>query len=257
MGDTPYSLAEAGRLDSLIDALNAEKLAFVVHVGDITSGRGPCSDEWFAERRKQFARIAHPFVLLPGDNDWTDCHREGFDPLERLRRWRSLFCLSQENLLADFERQAGEYCEHVRWQYAGWLFVALDVQGSNNNLGRTPAMDAEYAARMRAVLEWIDDSERILAARHLRGMVLLMQADPFVKPRRNASGFSSLLDRLRELAARRPEKVVLVHGDGHLYKNDAPLPGLRRVEVYGSPWVAWLRAWIGPEGFQAETAGLY
>src|SRR4051812_2445265 len=132
MGDTPYSDGEVRRLEPLIDALNAENLAFVAHVGDITSGRGPCTDAWFEARKKQFARIKHPFILLPGDNDWTDCHRSGFDPMERLNKWRSLFCFSQGNL--KIERQAGEYCEHVRWQHEGALFVALNVQGSNNNL---------------------------------------------------------------------------------------------------------------------------
>ena len=67
MGDTPYSEGEVKRLDHLIDDLNAEPLAFVVHIGDITSGQGPCTDEWFAARKAQFARIKPPFVLLPGD----------------------------------------------------------------------------------------------------------------------------------------------------------------------------------------------
>ncbi len=257
MGDTPYSASQVERLDSLIDAVNREQLAFVVHVGDITSGRGPCSDEWFAARRAQFARIAHPFILLPGDNDWTDCHREGFEPLERLAKWRSLFCLHPGNFSLKIEVQDGPYCEHVRWQYAGSLFVALDVQGSNNNLGRTKAMDAEYAERMRYVFAWIDDSEKLREARHLEEMVLFMQADPFAKPRRGENGFTPLLGRLRELAAAHPGRIALVHGDGHLYKNDSPIPGLRRVEVYGSPWVAWLKAWVGPQGLQAETAGQY
>ncbi|MBV9362301.1 MAG: hypothetical protein JO292_13005, partial [Betaproteobacteria bacterium] len=53
MGDTPYSDGEVVRLDHLINDLNAEPLAFVVHVGDITSGKGPCTDEWFAARKKQ------------------------------------------------------------------------------------------------------------------------------------------------------------------------------------------------------------
>ncbi|HEY3073782.1 MAG TPA: hypothetical protein VGJ74_01285, partial [Burkholderiales bacterium] len=63
MGDTPYSEDEVKRLDRLIDELNAEPLAFVVHIGDITSGRGPCTDAWFEARKQQFARIRHPFVL--------------------------------------------------------------------------------------------------------------------------------------------------------------------------------------------------
>jgi len=64
--------------------------------------------------------------------------------------------------------------------------------------------------------------------------VVLMQANPFL-PR----GFRSLLEKLAAVAAERP--VVLIHGDTHIYKDDEPLPGLRRIEVWGSPFVAWTR----------------
>src|ERR1044071_10325199 len=37
LGDAPYTQAEIGRLDAVIDRINAEPLAFVVHVGDIGS----------------------------------------------------------------------------------------------------------------------------------------------------------------------------------------------------------------------------
>jgi hypothetical protein len=253
MGDTPYSEGEVTRLDHLIDDLNAEPLAFVVHIGDITSGRGPCTDEWFEARRAQFARIKPPFVLLPGDNDWTDCHRSGMDPMERLRKWRQLFCATKLRV----EVQRGEYCEHVRWQAGGILFVALNVQGSNNNLGRTPAMDAEYAARMKAVLGWIDDSERVLQRRQLAKIVLLMQANPFLTPRRGPNGFTSLLERVRALVAANPGKVILVNGDSHTYHDDEPLPGLRRIEPWGSPIVSWLRGTISGGDIAVSVAGLH
>ena len=179
MGDTPYSVNEVGRLDRLIDALNAEDLSFVVHVGDITAGRGPCTDDWFQDRKSQFAKIRHPFVLLPGDNDWLDCHRSGYSPTERLDHWRKLFCTQEPRLRIEVQR--GEYCEHVRWQAGGAMFVALNVQGSNNNLGRNAAMDAEHLARMKAVLAWIDDSERAFRTRKLKWIVLAMQANPFLR----------------------------------------------------------------------------
>jgi hypothetical protein len=35
--------------------------------------------------------------------------------------------------------------------------------------------------------------------------------------------------------------VLLIHGDTHLARDDEPLPGLRRVEVWGSPVVSWTR----------------
>jgi hypothetical protein len=253
MGDTPYSQGEARRLERLIDELNAEDLAFVVHIGDITSGQGPCSDEWFEARKAQFARIRHPFVLLPGDNDWTDCHRSGMDPLERLAKWRQLFCGSALTL----EVQRGAYCEHVRWQVGGVLFVALNVQGSNNNRGRNAAMDREYEARMQAVLAWIDDSERAFQGRKLLRLVLLMQANPFTKPRSGASGFDSLLERVRALVAAHPGQVILVNGDSHIYRDDEPLPGLRRIEPWGSPLVSWLRGTFAAGDIRIGVAGTH
>jgi hypothetical protein len=239
MGDTPYSQAQANLLDSLIDQVNAEPLAFAAHIGDITSGQGPCDDEWLHARKRQFERFRVPFVLLPGDNEWTDCHRSGFDPMERLSKWRALFCVPVA--LAGFARQRGEHCENARWEAGGLVFAGVNVPGSNNNLGRTPAMDAEYAKRMRDVFAWLD--EAAARARQGKTLVILMQANPFLKPRGGgADGFAALRERLAQLGKAHPGKVVLVHGDTHQYRDDEPMPGLRRIEVPGAPQVRWLRA---------------
>jgi len=212
MGDAPYNAEEIGRLERVIDEINAQPLEFVVHVGDIGSSAAACGDAWLLERKKQFARIKHRFILLPGDNEWSNCRQ----PLERLRRWREIFC-----------EAPGERCEHRRWEAGGWVFVGLNVPGHDNNL-RHP----EHAPRMAAVLAEIDAAAA--AARGKEGLVVLMQANPFL-PR----GFRSLLEKLAAVAAERP--VVLIHGDTHIYKDDEPLPGLRRIEVWGSPFVAWTR----------------
>jgi hypothetical protein len=95
---------------------------------------------------------------------------------------------------------------------------------------------------MKAVSAWIDDSERAFGERRLQGLVLLMQANPFLKPRSGANGFTGILQKLAALGARHPGKVILVNGDTHTYRDDAPLPGVRRIEVPGSPFVDWLRA---------------
>ena len=235
------------RLDEVIRQMNAEPLSFAVHVGDITAGLGPCTDEWLEARRAQFARIRHPFVLLPGDNEWTDCHRTGFDPLERLRKWRTLFCPGKENALG--ERQVGEYCEHLRWQAGRALFVGVNVPGSNNNLGRTPAMDAEHAQRMRAVLAWLDEGARLAREKNLR-LVVLMHGDPFVT--RQPDGYAALMEKFSEIAAKNGG-LALVHGDTHVFQDDEPRPGLRRIEVQGSPLVSWVRASFGPDRIRAQV----
>ena len=240
----PYSQLQAGLLDGLIDQMNSEKLAFAVHIGDITSGQGPCSDEWLAARKLQFARIRHPFVLLPGDNEWTDCHRGGFDPMERLDKWRELFCVSV--LEISLERQPGSYCENVRWTVGNVVFVGLNIPGSNNNVGRDAAMDAESAARMREVFAWLDQAEAL--ARTRDGLVVLMHANPFVARQTGADGYVAVRERLRQLATTFPGKVLLVHGDTHWYRDDEPLPGLRRVEVFGWPQTRWAIARIERAG---------
>jgi hypothetical protein len=263
IGDTPYNQLEAGALDAMIDQMNSEELAFVIHVGDITGGLGPCSDAWFEARKRQFGRSKHPFVIVPGDNEWVDCHRTGVDPMERLAKFRELFEAGDESLgerKIRLERQSGrysEYREHLRWIAGGVLFVGLNVQGSNNNLGRTAAMDAEYRARMEAVLAWLQDSLRLARARDLAGMLIFAQADPDFegKIRRKPDGFAEFRDALRDLALSFGKPVLFVNGDTHLYKLDKPLADPRtgrpienftRVIVFGSPQTRWIRGGIDP-----------
>ena len=217
LGDAPYNADEVERLDRLIDEMNAQPLAFVAHVGDIGSSAQGCSDQWLLQRKNQFARIRHPFVLLQGDNEWSDCQQ----PLARLKRWREIFC-----------ETPADYCEHRRWDTAGWVFVSLNVPGSNNNLRH-----AEHAPRMQVVLRWLDDAAALAERRE--GLVVLMQANPFITLPRD--GCAPLRARLAALGERRPGRVVLIHGDTHFYRQDEPFPGVRRIEVWGSPIVSWLR----------------
>jgi hypothetical protein len=217
LGDVPYTEAEVERLDALIDEINAQPLEFVVHVGDVGSSALACRDDWLLKRKEQFARIRHRFILIPGDNEWRDCKQ----PLERLQRWREIFCETPR-----------AFCEHQRWESGGWVFVTLNVPGHDNHVRH-----AEHGPRMNEVLSWLDQAAR--AAEGREGLVVLMQANPFFTLPRD--GFAPLREHLAELGRRRPGQVVLIHGDTHLYRDDEPIPGVRRIEVWGSPIVAWHR----------------
>jgi predicted phosphodiesterase len=270
IGDTPYNESEAAVLDRVIDEMNGEDLAFVIHVGDITGGLGPCTDAWLEARKRQFERSKHPFVIVPGDNEWVDCHRSGMDPLERLAKFRELFESGDSSLgerKLGLERQSGRYAayrEHVRWITGNVLFVGLNVQGSNNNFGRSAAMDAEYRDRMPAVLDWMRDSLRVARERQVAGMVIFAQADPDFEGRtrrRGGDGFAGFRDALRELAVDFAKPILFVNGDTHFYKLDKPLLDPRtgrplenftRVVVFGSPQTRWIRA-----GIDASTPQLF
>lgn len=264
IGDTPYSESEAAALDAMIEEINREDLAFVIHVGDITGGQGPCTDEWLAARKRQFEKFRHPFVIVPGDNEWVDCHRTGFDPIERLKKFRELFesgDTSLGNRGLRLERQSGryqEYREHMRWIAGDVLFVGVNVQGSNNNLGRTSAMDAEHRSRMAAVFAWLEDSLQLAQRRNLAGILIFAQGDPDFEGkmrRKRSDGFTEFRNALRGLALRFGKPVLFVNGDTHLYKLDRPLAdpaagepirNFTRVIVFGSPQTRWIRAGIAP-----------
>jgi hypothetical protein len=152
LGDTPYSEGEIRRLDQLIDDLNAVPLAFVAHVGDIGTSRQACDDQWLAERKLQFGRIRHPFVLLPGDNEWSDCK----DPVERLKAWRKIFCGHSLKT----ETQKGEFCEHVRWEAGGLVFVALNVAEA-----ATIVEHPEHGRGWPRSFQWLDEAARLARSR--------------------------------------------------------------------------------------------
>jgi len=231
LGDTPYSAREVEALDGLIDAMNARPLAFVVHVGDLgTSARTQgCSDGWLDARQRQFAQLAHPFILLPGDNEWTDCAKHGLEPEARLAQWRKRFCRQPAGLA--LERQPG-HCENVRWRLHGMSFVGLNVPG-----GSAPEL---ADARMAATLDWLDESLAAAEAAQATRIFLFIHADPRFERVGTDDAYAPLRAVLRTHAQWFGDRLILVHGDTHQYLRDEAAPGLARIEVWGSPIVAWL-----------------
>src|SRR5690625_7662707 len=82
------------RLERVNSSINAENPALTVYVGDFKDGNHPCTDEYFENMYQYFQTFTPPLILTPGDNDWTDCHREkagAFDPEERLQKVRKIY----------------------------------------------------------------------------------------------------------------------------------------------------------------------
>jgi hypothetical protein len=265
IGDLPYNAEQEAKFPNLVREMNAANLAFVVHDGDIKSGSTLCSDELFLQRRELYNTFAEPFILVPGDNEWTDCHRAnngGYDPLERLAKLREVFyqgntSLGQRNLRLTRQSENPQYAkfrENVRWSYGNVLFVGLNVPGSNNNFGRTPEADAEYRERNAAVLSWMREAFVLAQRENHKAVMLIIQANPnFELAPTNAerTGFNDFLAALETETLQFKKPVVLVHGDSHYFRMDKPLINARtgrrvenftRVETFGSPDVHWLRA---------------
>jgi hypothetical protein len=263
LGDMPYSQDEEARFPGLIAEMGREELAFVVHVGDFKRATETCSDDIFLERRGWFDASPHPFIFVPGDNEWTDCRRPfgaARDPLERLDKLREIFFSGQTSLgqrRLSLARQSSpadgyRYPEHARWEHEGVLFLTLNAPGPNN----FPQAGAEYSVRDRAVRLWLAESFAMARARGLRGLVVFLHADMWNADGQPRRGFAALLETLTAETRNFGGEVLLVNGDSHRYRVDrplrdpetnTPLGNFLRVVVFGSPSMRWVRIRVSEE----------
>ena len=258
-GDTPYTREEEARFPDLIAEMNREDLAFVVHVGDFKAAWMRCDDELFLQRREWFELSRHPFIFVPGDNEWTDCRRwsaGGFDPLEQLGKLRELYFRGEEGLgqrRIRLERQSAAYPEHARWRYGNVLFVTLNVPGGANNARQMPE---EFRVRNAAVREWLERSFALARGDSLGAVVVLIHANPWASPTGRYFGYRELLASLARESREFRGEVLLVHGDTHRHRVDRPLrdpeggerlSNFTRVEVFGYPTMNWVRIRVGEE----------
>jgi hypothetical protein len=268
-GDTPYNELEALAVEQVLRETDQAGVAFVVHVGDLKAASEPCSDRLLRERRALLDRSPRPLVYVPGDNEWTDCHRPsagGYDPRERLDALRRIFFADDESLgreklrvvrQGDVDARFRPYRENLRWIAGNVAFVTLNVPGSNNNLGRTAPMDAEHAERMTADFAWLAQAVDIAREPAIRGLVVFAHGDPrFQGPADPTDGYTGWRYALRAHASTLGKPVLYIHGDGHRYRVDQPLrnllthdpvPTFTSAEVFGSPTVGWVRVTVDPD----------
>jgi hypothetical protein len=257
-GDLPYStVQETTGLPNLIADMNAQRLKFSVHNGDLKQGSGSlCDDNLYYRALGWFDSLQAPAMFTPGDNDWTDCDRAangGFNSRERLDRERAIFFASWHSMGQRRMRQevqtealclgvngAVPCVENRRWSVDGVTYVTLNVPGSCNNLCDTLPDPAEFAARNAANIKWLKDSFAVAKARRSRAVMVIAQANPgwdgadasrasLRDPRTLAQtdalpdGYKDYLVALRDevTAFRRP--VAYVHGDSHYFRVDKPL----------------------------------
>ena len=258
-GDLPYARSgDDPKIAKLIDSMNAENLAFTVFDGDTKDGSSVCMDDVIgAQAIARFNQLKAPTVYIPGDNEWTDCHRVnngGYNALERLDYIRrTLFgqieSFGQRTMkLSHQGTVAGAYSENTRWIKNGVVFVGLNIPGSNNNKVNAgsctssksvrtqadcDADNAEYADRNAHNLAWLTESFNIAKQKQAAGLMVIIQADPgFDVPETETvderlspdyDGYTSFLNALASETQAFRGQVVLVHGDTHFFKIDKPL----------------------------------
>jgi hypothetical protein len=256
-GDLPYSVSqETVGLPNLLADMNAHKLKFTVHDGDLKQGSNSlCDDNLYFKAKGWFNSLKGAAMFTPGDNDWTDCDRAsngGFNSRERLDRERAIlfstpYSLGQQPLKQ--EVQTEPLClglngpvpcvENRRWTVGKVTYVTLNVAGSCNNLCDTAPDPEEFKARNAANIRWLRESFDAAVKKQSAAVMIITQAnpgwdqaDPTRAPLRDPKtlvqtdgfpdGFKDYLLTLREqvVAFRRP--VAYVHGDSHYARLDKP-----------------------------------
>jgi hypothetical protein len=271
VGDTPYDGAAERAFPFLAEEISRADVAFVIHIGDLKDSRIPCTDSLVASRVAALDAFAHPLVFVPGDNEWTDCHRvpEGtYRPLERLDflrrqafpepgRSRGATPMTVET---QARPGAPDFPEHQRWNRQGVFFTTLHVVGSRNGLegfhGRTTEDDLEVDRRIAAAVEWLRGTFGEARRRNAVAVVVAFQANPWDVPADFAgrTGFEEIMAALREESDAFGRQVLLVHGDTHALRLDRPYwsedvpdhPNLMRLETFGSPEVGWVQVHVDP-----------
>ena len=82
-GDAPYGTNPTDNSEFLatpafIGSINADHdVRFVVHVGDIHSGKQFCTEAYDRSIASLWTAYDVPLVYTPGDNEWADCHKAG------------------------------------------------------------------------------------------------------------------------------------------------------------------------------------
>jgi Calcineurin-like phosphoesterase len=261
LGDAPYGDAQQAAFPRLVSAIDADPtVSLVLHAGDVKSGSSQCTDSRLTSVARLFNTFDDPFVLTPGDNEWTDCHTSAagrYLPTERLTAVRRIFYPQPGRTLggqpmtvttqAASQPAHSAYRENVRFTRGGVVFATAHIVGSNNDLapwsglvgGDQPAQRrAEFDARRAANLAWINAAFDTAASSGAPAVVLLMQAEP-----RATTAWSAERSLIVRRATQFARPVLLVHGDEHVFEaqtNYAGVPKLTRLETFGETVSNWL-----------------
>jgi hypothetical protein len=258
-GDMPYKRADDNKkLPAVLESINKSDIAFSIYDGDIKDGSSKCTDDIYTDALMMFNSMAKPVVYVPGDNEWTDCHRTnngGYDGLERLLHLRrvmypTLNSLGQTTMPLEHQGKAtgDKFIENVRFSRGPVVFVGLNVPGSNNNVimsakecgnksvrkqEQCDASNSEYLERDTANIAWLDSTFRLAKDNGAKGVVIVVQADVgFDWPETEAvdeslmpefSGYRNFMAAVIRQTEQFAGQVLFVHGDTHFFKVDKPL----------------------------------
>jgi hypothetical protein len=282
IGDLPYSPEQEEVLvQTIAPAVAASDIPLVIHLGDFKGGSEACGDALMQARRDQIHALKPGRVVFtPGDNDWTDCDRDGtglpMREYDRLDRLRVLFFSPAPEVPEGWglERQPG-YPENARWMLDGVVYATVHVVGTNDGraqiyLDDPDAALARVAAREAANIAWLGAAAEAARETGADALVIAGQADvtepwgsgPCTRDPVDCDAFADLRRAMADAAQAFGGPTLYVHGDSDPYCLDTGFggeaaPNLQRLNSAGDYAVIdAVRLTIDPDSitpFRAET----
>jgi hypothetical protein len=267
-GDMPYRDDDIAKVDKLIAAINRAGPAFSIHVGDVKSGGSSCEDAVLKAAFDQINTLEQPVVYSIGDNEWTDCHRSGSAPVERLAKVRELAfskpgtSLGKTTMQVESQATAmpkfATFVENQRFSKNGVLFIVPHIVGSENGLDRPqPDAKSEFTERNAANIAWINEGFRAASESGAKAVVVAFQANPYGKEERSESispGFVDTVAAIAEGARAFGKPVLVVQGDNHVLRIDKfrdvslkPVDNVLRLQLFGDKLVHAMRVIVDPD----------
>jgi arylsulfatase A-like enzyme len=213
MGDAPYIPFEDDIIATYIRRL-PKAAQFLIHVGDIKRGLAPCDEEVYRNVAAIMKKAKVPVFMLPGDNEWNDCP----DPDAAWKLWVKYWMRFHENWDHKIKVEHQKVREeNVSFVHEGVLFLGLNVVGGRKHNA------AEWQLRHAQSLDWV---RKNFYREDIKSAVVFLHAAPAPN---HEDFFTPFV--LEALQFKRP--ILLIHGDGHVWKHDQPWPAknIQRVQV--------------------------
>ncbi|MBX2797353.1 MAG: metallophosphoesterase [Myxococcales bacterium] len=238
-GDAPYdppgATEELERLRADVATLTG--VDFVVHLGDLKTGRSPCVDTTYTNVAEVMCGAAVPAFVIPGDNEWNDCERtkdEGFDTVEGWRHWDAAFGAASERcptltppvpwtvrtqVRPTFDWWPGRHTGAFAFDRAGVRVVGLSLPSFFANGHGLPGEKGRTVQSL--AISWLSTAlDR--APAEIAAAVVVLHADA----ERDGSKQERFVEALRLIAGTFDRPVLVVVGDTHVYEERRPFEGL-------------------------------
>jgi uncharacterized repeat protein (TIGR02543 family) len=215
-GDIPYSSSEETEMQQQIAEHNLYSPSeFFVHIGDIKSGSGSCSESVYQKVKSYLLQLQVPTFITPGDNEWIDCS----NPPQAWNYWVQYFMNFEQNFcpVPGFQKQAVRP-ENFAWVQKGVLLIGISMPGGSEG-------STAKARRLQDDADWVAQQFQAHGSEVRAAVIFAHNMDK--------SADALFINQFITLANSFAKPILYIHGSGHSWKQDNPLSAsnVLRVQV--------------------------